>query len=87
MHAAFMLYKTLGYPELRSTTEYISDKDNVIREYWDSQRCTSVYIYREKITDYETLVPKDIAQAKYWWRKAATQGYADASYSLQQVYD
>lgn len=73
--------------ETKSTTEYMSDKDNVIREYWDSQRCTSVYIYREKITDYETLVPKDIAQAKYWWRKAATQGYADASYSLQQVYD
>ena len=73
--------------ETKSTTEYMSDKDNVIREYWDSQRCTSVYIYRVKITDYETLVPKDIDQAKYWWRKAATQGYADASYSLQQVYD
>lgn len=40
-----------------------------------------------KNTDFDTLVPKDIGQAKYRWRKAATQGYADASYSLQQVYD
>lgn len=73
--------------ETKSTTEYMSDKDNVIREYWDSQRCTSVYIYREKITDYETLVPKDINKAKYWWRKASAQGYTDATISLQQVYD
>lgn len=73
--------------ETKSTTEYMSDKDNVIREYWDSQRCTSVYIYREKVTDYETLVPKDINKAKYWWTKASAQGYTDASYSLQQVYD
>ena len=73
--------------ETKSTTEYMSDKDNVIREYWDSQRCTSVYIYREKITDYKTLVPQDINQAKYWWRKASAQGYTDATISLQQVYD
>ncbi len=73
--------------ETKSTTEYMSDKDNVIREYWDSKRCTWVNVYREKITDYETLVPQDIDQAKYWWRKAATQCYVDASYCLQQVYD
>lgn len=73
--------------ETKSTTEYMSDKDNVIREYWDNQRCTSVYVYREKITDYETLVPKDINKAKYWWRKASVQGYTDATISLQQVYD
>lgn len=40
-----------------------------------------------KNTDFDTLVSKDIDQAKYRWRKAATQRYADASYSLQQVYD
>ena len=73
--------------ETKSTTEYMSDKDNVIREYWDDQRCTSVYVYREKVTDYETLVPKDINKAKYWWRKASAQGYTDATISLQQVYD
>ena len=65
----------------------MSNEDNVIREYWDSERSTSVYVYREKVTDYETLVPKDISQAKYWWRKASVQGYTDATISLQQVYD
>lgn len=73
--------------ETKSTTEYMSNEDNVIREYWDSERSTSVYVYREKVTDYETLVPKDISQAKYWWRKASVQGYTDATISLQQVYD
>ena len=73
--------------ETKSTTEYMSDKDNVIREYWDSKRCTWVNVYREKVTDYETLVPKDINKAKYWWTKASAQGYTDASYCLQQIYD
>lgn len=48
--------------ETKSTTEYMSDKDNVIREYWDSQRCTSVYIYREKLQImkhwYQKILPK-----------------------------
>lgn len=73
--------------ETKSTTEYMSNKDNVIREYWDGQRRTSVYVYREKVTDYETLVPKDIAQAKYWWRKAADKGFSYAEECLQQVYE
>lgn len=73
--------------ETKSTTEYMSDKDNIIREYYDAQKMDFVKIYREKITDYETLVPKDINKAKYWWRKASAQGYTDATLSLQQVYD
>lgn len=73
--------------ETKSTTEYMSDKDNVIREYYDNQKMEFVKIYREKVTDYETLVPKDINKAKYWWTKASAQGYTDATISLQQVYD
>lgn len=42
----------------KSTTEYMSDKENVIREYWDSQRATSVYVYREKLQIIRPWYPK-----------------------------
>lgn len=73
--------------ETKSTTEYMYNKDNLIREYWDDRKCTTVYVYREKVTDYDTLVPQDIEKAKILWRKASAQGYSEASLCLQQVYD
>ena len=38
------------------------------------------------VIDYETLIPKDIEQAKKWWQKAAAQGNQKAKDLLQQVY-
>lgn len=73
--------------EIKTTTDYVSDKSIVIREYWDNQRCTDVYVYREKVTDYTTLIPKDINKAKYWWKMAEAQGFSEAVKSLQQLYN
>lgn len=35
---------------------------------------------------YETILPKDIEQAKYWWKKAAAQGNEEAKDRLQKIY-
>lgn len=45
-----------------------------------------MYVYLEEVDDYETLVPKDIEQAKYWWKKAAAQGNEVAKERLQKIY-
>lgn len=37
--------------------------------------------------NYEVLIPKDIEQAKAWWRKAAAQGSENAKERLQKVYN
>lgn len=74
--------------EQKSTIDSsIGDKDILIRKYWDSERSTDVCVYRTKVADYKTLLPKDISKAKYWWRKASEQGYKEATIALQQLYD
>lgn len=72
--------------ELDSTTNYMSG-DNVIREYYDSDRGRFVYVFRKQVTNYEILLPQDINQAKLLWKKAADQGCREAEECLQQVYD
>lgn len=69
--------------ETRVTHNYRSDR---IREYWDEARDQYMYVYLEDVDDYETLIPKDIEQAKKWWQKAAAQGNQKAKDLLQQVY-
>ncbi len=39
------------------------------------------------VDDYDTLVPVDIEQAKYWWRKAADAWDERAKDALQKIYD
>lgn len=39
------------------------------------------------VDDYETLVLKDIKQAKAWWQKAADQGDNEAKERLQKIYN
>lgn len=41
----------------------------------------------EDVPDYETLIVKDIEQAKYWWKKSAAQGNETAKERLQQIYN
>lgn len=41
----------------------------------------------ETVSDYKTLIAKDIEKAKFWWKKAAAQGNEEAKYRLQKVYE
>jgi len=43
--------------------------------------------YTISVDDYDTLVPKDIEQAKYWWKKSAAQGNEMAKDRLQKIYE
>lgn len=76
--------KAGSHKETRTTSEYQSDR---LKEYYDYERGQTMYVYNEVIDDFETLVPKDIEQAKSWWRKAAAQGNEHAKERLQKVYN
>lgn len=76
--------KVGSHKEQRTTSHYISDR---IREYWDNTRSQFMYVYLEDVDDYETLIAKDIEQAKYWWKKSAAQGNETAKERLQQIYN
>lgn len=58
-----------------------------IREYVDYNTFDRVYVYQVDIPDYEPLIPKDIEQAKYWWKKSAAQGNEVAKERLQKLYE
>ena len=72
-----------SHKEQRVTSNYRSER---IREYWDDTRSQSMYVYLEEVPDYETIVPQDIEQAKYWWKKSAAQGNEGAKEELQKIY-
>lgn len=76
--------KVGSHKEQRVTSSYRADR---IRKYWDDTRSQSMYVYLEEIDDYETLIPQDIEQAKYWWKKAAAKGHETAKERLQQIYN
>ena len=46
-----------------------------------------VYVYKEDVPDYKTILPIDIKQAQYWWNLAAENGDETAKERLQQIYD
>lgn len=73
--------KTGSHKERRTTTNYIF---NYLKSYYKDDIC--YYVYEVTVDDYETLVPKDIEQAKYWWKKAAAQGNEVAKERLQKIY-
>ncbi len=78
--------KVGSHKETRSTSNYYGG-DQKIREYYDYNKMDLITVYYEDVDDYETLVPKDIEQAKSWWRKAAAQGNKHANERLQKVYN
>ena len=43
--------------------------------------------YSVDVEDHDTLVPNDIEQAKYWWKKSAAQGNEMAKDVLQKIYE
>ncbi|MBR5084262.1 MAG: sel1 repeat family protein, partial [Prevotella sp.] len=40
----------------------------------------------QDIPEYGIIIPKDIEQAKYWWKKSAAQGNEMAKDRLQKIY-
>lgn len=78
--------KTGSHKVIRSTKEYCADDDNVISTTYDSKSMKFVTRYYEEVNDYEILIPKDIEQAKYWWKKSAAQGNEVAKERLQKIY-
>lgn len=73
-----------SHKETRKTTNYRSDQ---IRSYYDYSRNEFVYVYEVDVTDYQTILSKDISQAQYWWKKAADNGDETAKERLQQIYE
>ena len=74
--------KTGSHKERRTTTSYVS---NYLKYYYKDNIC--YYVYEVTVDDYEIIVPKDIEQAKYWWKKAAAQGNEVAKDRLQKIYE
>lgn len=79
--------KTGTHKETRSTADYFSDHDRVIRKEFDAERGEHITYYWVEVDDSVIVIPKDIEQAKYWWKKAAEQGNEYAKDMLQKVYE
>ena len=75
------------HKETRSTTSYLVNEDRVIRKVWDGRIDSYRFYYWVEVDDSLTLVPKDIKQAKYWWKKAAEQGHSGAKDNLEKIYN
>lgn len=79
---------TGSHKEVRSTkNHYFGSSDDVISEQYDYQTNSTVTRYYEEVDDYKILVPKDIEQAKNWWKKSAVQGNEEAKERLQKIYN
>lgn len=77
--------KTGTHKEIRSTKDYYHGSfDNVVSQRYEGANVITRYYV--EVDDFETLVPKDIEQAKYWWKKAAAQGNEVAKERLQKIY-
>lgn len=63
------------------------DSEDKVREYWDDYRLEWVTVYQIEVADYKIILPKDMKQAKYWWKKAADNGNETAKERLQQIYE
>ena len=63
------------------------DSEDKVREYWDDYRMEWVTVYQIEVADYKTILPRDMKQAKYWWKKAADNGNETAKERLQQIYE
>lgn len=79
--------KSGTHKEMRSTSEYVYSDDYVIRRVWDSSKDAYITYYWEVVEDSVIIIPKDIEQAKYWWKKAAAQGNEKAKDCLQRIYN
>ena len=77
--------KVGSHKEVRSTKDYYyGSNNNIVSKRYEGGHCITRYYV--EVDDYENLVPKDIEQAKYWWKKAAAQGNEVAKERLQKIY-
>ena len=79
--------KVGSHTETRKTTKSFEHDEDKIRKYWDDDLMEYVKVYRVTIDDSLQLIPRDIEQAKFWWRKAAEQGNETAKNRLQRIYE
>lgn len=77
--------KVGSHKEIRKTSGYCEGEK--IRTYLDDDLMEFITVYRVDVDDYETIIPIDIEQAKYWWRKSAAQGNELAKERLQKIYE
>lgn len=63
------------------------NSEDKVREYWDDYRMEWVTVYQIEVADYKIILPKDMNQAQYWWKKAAENGDETAKERLQQIYE
>lgn len=78
--------KVGSHKEDIKTTSYSYNKGEKIREYYDHNTMEFVKIYRIEVDDYEYIIPQDMEQALYWWKKSAAQGNDQAKERLQKIY-
>lgn len=57
------------------------------RPYYDHTGYNVLWYEKVEVPDYKTLIPVDIEQAKYWWKKSAAQGNQVAKERLQKIYE
>jgi TPR repeat protein len=64
-------------------------RDGVVEKSYHTEKRKNYYWGYDNITvyDYDTIIPKDIKQAMYWWNLAADAGDETAKERLQQIYD
>jgi hypothetical protein len=65
---------------------YYGSNNDIISQYIDGNY-NFVTKYKHEVPDYKTIIPADIEQAKYWWKKAAAQGNIAAKERLQKIYE
>ena len=72
------------YNQYRIYSEYPKYSGDIfVRSGWEDGDHYNVYKHKE--TDYEVILPKDVAKVRELWKKAATLGHEDAKNDLQRI--
>lgn len=79
-----VIVKSGSHKEIYTTMDYQFSNDYIRSYYTNDDR--KVYVKEREVDDYDTLIPKDIEQAKSWWEKSAVQGNENAKERLQKIY-
>ena len=76
-----------SHKETRKTKGNYIDREKIKGGYYDYNTHDWVTIYSVDVDDFETIIPQDIEQAKFWWEKSAAQGNQQAKERLQKIYE
>ena len=72
-------YRVRGYDNPRSYN------DIFVRTVWVEY--DRYEVYKHKVTDYKTIVPKDVNKARELWQRAAALGHEDARKEIQRIFE